>query len=195
MPGLIVGSLALFALGACPGDDGGEETTAAASTGVDTPATTTGNTSEATPGSSSGGGEGETSTGAAEGSSSDGADGSSSGGGPLCDPPVVGEWNACINEAGNIDNTMCNWMGTPDNMGFLTCLSSADIKGGNICTISGCEDTCDCFNPPTTGTAEVICAPILEGGDNACGLDCSAGQTCPDGMQCGNGLCFWPPAR
>lgn len=195
VPGLILCSLALLSLPACPGDDGGDtSTTVAASTGSDTPATTTGNTTEPAT-DSSGGGGGETSTGAAEGSSSDGADESSSGGGPLCDPPVVGEWNACIAEGGNIDNTLCNWMGSPDNNGFLTCLSSAKLKGGNICTISGCKDTCDCFNPPTTGTAEVVCAPILADGENACGLDCSSGQTCPDGMECSSGLCFWPPAE
>jgi len=134
------------------------------------------------------------STSAADSDSSSGGGDSSSGGGPLCDPPVVGEWNACIDRTGGIDNLLCNWMGHPDGTGFLTCLSSSEIKGGNICTIRDCVDACDCFDAPATGNAVVVCAPILAEGENACGLDCSGGETCPDGMECGGGLCFWPPA-
>ncbi len=188
-----MGLAVTVAASGCPGDDGGsaEETGVSTTTGSDsgTPMTSSGSTGPAT-GSSSG----EGSSGPATGSSSGVVDSSSSGGGPLCDPPVVGEWNACIDQAGGVDNTLCNWMGTPDNVGFLLCLNSSAIEGANVCTIQNCVDACDCFNPPTTGTAEVICAPILANGDNACGLDCSAGQTCPDGMECGDGLCFWPPA-
>jgi hypothetical protein len=109
---------------------------------------------------------------------------------------VVGEWNSCIGEDGEIDNTLCNWIGDPDGTGFLTCLSSPpkELDGGNVCTIRGCRDTCDCFDQPATGTAQVVCAEILSNGETACGLDCSSGETCPDGMECASGLCFWPPA-
>ncbi len=193
-----VGSvLALVGLGACPGDDGGSGTTATTTGPAMT--STEGPSTGAVEGSgSSSGGGGETSSGGGETSSSSGgmADGTSSGGGMACEPPVVGEWNACVDENGDIDNTLCNWLGDPDGTGFLTCLSAPpmDLDGGNVCTIRGCRDTCDCFDPPATGTAEVVCAAILGNGETACGLDCSRGQTCPDGMQCASGLCFWPPA-
>lgn len=188
-------------LAGCPGaDDTGEATSLGSSTGP-APTTTFIETS-------TGMGEGSGSSGPAASSSSSGApaessssgapaDGSSSsGGGMVCDPPVVGEWNACMDASGDIDNTLCNWVGDPDGTGFLTCLSAPpmDLDGGNICTIRDCRDTCDCFDPPATGTAEVVCAAILGDGGTACGLDCSSGQTCPDGMECASGLCFWPPA-
>ena len=115
-------------------------------------------------------------------------------GGNMCDPVIPGEFNACIDNAGGIDNTLCNWVGDPDANGFIGCLTSSMTKGANVCMISGCVDVCDCFAPPATGTAEVICDAILEDGGNACALDCSAGQTCPDGMECLGTICFWPPA-
>lgn len=188
--------LALVGLLGCPGgDDGGGETGAMMmSTGPE--ATSTGPLDITTSGfGSSEGSTGPGSTSEADSSSSGVAvDSSSSGGGPVCDPPVVGEWNACIDEGGDIDNTLCNWVGNPDGTGFLTCLSASELEGANVCIIRGCEDTCDCFDPPATGTAEVVCAEILAGGEMGCGLDCSRGQTCPDGMECAGGLCFWPPA-
>jgi hypothetical protein len=112
----------------------------------------------------------------------------------MCDPVIPGEWNACIDMDGNIDTTLCEWMGMGGQTGFIGCLTSSEMKGANSCFISGCRDVCDCFAPPSTGTAEVICDAILEGGDMGCGLDCSGGQTCPDGMDCIGTLCFWPPA-
>ncbi len=175
----------------CPGDDGSGETGSVSSTG--TMATSTGLANTSTGVGEESGSSGPGSTSAVEGSSSSAVDGSSSGG-PACDPPVVGEWNSCMDENGQIDNTQCNWIGNSDGTGFLTCLSASELEGGNVCIIRGCEDTCDCFNPPTTGTAEVVCAAILADGETACGLDCSSGQTCPDGMECAGGLCFWPPA-
>ncbi len=114
-------------------------------------------------------------------------------GGNLCDPIIPGEWNSCHDEQGQTDNTLCNWMGTGGATGFIGCLNSAMMDGSNVCFISGCVDTCDCFAPPTTGTAEVICAEILADGGMGCALDCSGGKTCPDGMVCQNDTCFWPP--
>jgi len=112
----------------------------------------------------------------------------------LCDPVIPGDWNSCHDAQGDVDNTLCNWMGTGGATGFIGCLTSSETKGANVCFISGCVDACDCFAPPTTGTAEVICGPILEGGENGCGLDCANGRSCPDGMECLGSLCFWPPA-
>lgn len=196
--GLMGVTLALVGLLGCPGgDDGTAETTGISPTTTGTPPTTTFiETSTGMMEDSGSSGPASTSGPASSSSGAVADSSSSSGGGPLCEPPVVGEWNACIDETGDIDNTLCNWMGHPDGTGFLTCLSAPpmELDGGNICTIRDCRDTCDCFDPPATGTAEVICAPILADGALACGLDCSSGQTCPDGMQCASGLCFWPPA-
>ena len=51
---------------------------------------------------------------------------------------------------------------------------------------------CDCFAPPATGDAVVTCAAVLQGGGTACVLSCGGGETCPDGMECLSGTCFWP---
>jgi hypothetical protein len=193
--GLVGVMLALAGLGGCPGgDDGTGETTGIGTTTTGTPPTTT--FIETSTGMAEGSGSsGPASSSGAE-SSSGAVDSSSSGGGPVCDPPVVGEWNSCIGANGQIDNTLCNWVGDPDGTGFLTCLSAPPKKldGGNVCIIRDCVDACDCFPPPATGTAEVVCAKILADGQTGCGLDCSSGQTCPDGMECASNLCFWPPA-
>lgn len=111
-----------------------------------------------------------------------------------CDPVVPGEWNACVDADGNIDNTLCNWMGTGGSTGFLSCLSASSNPDANVCFIRDCEDACDCFAPPPTGNAPVVCAEILADNGRGCALDCSEGQQCPDGMECLDGLCFHPPA-
>ena len=184
-------ALSLSLLPGCTGDDdGGDEgstpTSGNESTGSD-------DTSTGGAGSSSEGGAESSS----EGGSSDGMMDSSSGGstGPVntCDPVVPGEFNACVDDMGGVDNTLCNWVGNPDFTGMVSCLTSSKVEGANVCMISGCEDACDCFAPPATGTAEVVCADILEGGGMACALACDGGQTCPDGMECLSGLCFHNP--
>jgi hypothetical protein len=193
-------AIALFVLApslACgdkDGDDGGAEVTSV----------TIGMTSAATTGAESESGgmttttaatsSGEAGTGPADSSGSDDAPEGSSGGGNLCDPVVPGDWNACLDEMGNVDNTQCMWMGTGESVGFVGCLTSSMTEGANVCFIEGCRDACDCFAPPATGTAEPFCGEILEGGGVGCALDCSGGKTCPDGMECITDLCFWPPA-
>ena len=109
-----------------------------------------------------------------------------------CDPVIPGEWNSCVGDMGQIDNTLCNWMGVPDAVGFIGCLSSSSNEDANVCMITGCEDDCDCFAPPATGTAPVACADVLADGGFACVLTCDMGETCPDGMECIDGLCFHP---
>lgn len=63
-----------------------------------------------------------------------------------------------------------------------------------VCT-QRCEDTCECWAAPATGTAEVACTALVDGDPTkSCVLDCSSGQTCPDGMECLDPLqiCVWP---
>jgi len=113
---------------------------------------------------------------------------------PACDPPVVGGYNDCSPEIGKIDNKLCMWIGSGASVGIVSCLSSAELADAVTCTIIGCEDDCDCFDPPATGTALSTCRPMATSkGESACLLDCSAGKTCPDGMQCSNDTCFWAP--
>jgi hypothetical protein len=113
---------------------------------------------------------------------------------PGCDPPVVGNYYDCTPEVGKVDNKLCMWIGTGQSVGVVSCLSSSEIDDAVTCTIIGCVDDCDCFDPPPTGTALSTCRLMATSkGENACVLDCSAGKTCPDGMQCSNDICFWPP--
>jgi len=194
MTRLAVGCVVLALLGACDDDDGGGETTVGG-TGVAT-STSGGGSSSTTDDSTTSTGAAESSSGGGDSSSTSGAGGeSSSTGNPnACDPVVPGEYNACIDENGSIDNTLCNWMGAGGSTGFVGCLTSSSTKGANVCMISDCEDDCDCFAAPATGNAVVECAEVLEGGGRACVLNCSNGEDCPDGMSCEGGLCFHLPA-
>lgn len=144
-----------------------------------------------TGGSSSTGAEGSSSTsGVAESGSTGSAEGSSSTGNPIaCDPPVVGEYNACFDENGNSTPVLCNYMGTGASVGTVGCLSG-QTEGSNVCMIRDCVEDCDCFNPPATGNAPSVCRETLKGGGTACVLACDEGQICPDEMTCDGGLCF-----
>ena len=211
---LTLGSLALTL--ACPSDDdddGADTQTSDPSSSTTAPSESSSGPAESSTGAESSSGAAESSSGAAESSSGalcpidaecqDDAQCPGGGmcldciciGGNQCDPIVVGEWNACVGKDGNTDNTLCNYMGTGGSNGFIGCLSSSSVEGSNVCFISDCVDACDCFAPPATGTAEPVCAAILEGGGMGCALDCSAGKTCPDGMECQTDICFWPAAK
>lgn len=139
-------------------------------------------------------GTAETASAAETGGTGSGAGTGSSGGatsqGPdVCPSRAIGEWNAC-HVGPKVDNSLCNWTAS-DKAGVVSCLSPAG-GGLNVCGIEGCAEDCDCFAPPATGTAVVTCAPILGDGGKACALYCAGGQTCPDGMQCRSGYCYWP---
>jgi Cleaved Adhesin Domain len=72
----------------------------------------------------------------------------------------------------------------------LVCLSDAGMTLG-WCGTLNCADDVPCQPPPGTGDAPAICAP-LDAMTNACALDCSMGQTCPDGMVCfDSAFCVW----
>ncbi len=59
------------------------------------------------------------------------------------------------------------------------------------CSVTGCLGDAECQPPPPTGDAPAICTPINDTTD-ACLLDCSLGQTCPDGMVCfSSAVCGW----
>jgi hypothetical protein len=45
---------------------------------------------------------------------------------------------------------------------------------------------------PLTGDAVPSCRVVFGGGGTACVLYCANGQTCPDGMACASGYCYWP---
>ncbi|MCR9159243.1 MAG: hypothetical protein ACE37F_09005 [Nannocystaceae bacterium] len=200
MTRLALGCVALLVLGACD-DEGGDDSgtsvgaTSGASSTTDDASTSAGptTTGESTGAQSTTSGEAGSSSSDGPGDSSSGGGGSSTGNPNACDPQVPGEWNACIDENGSTDNTLCNWMGLSGPSGFIGCLTSSQTKGANVCMISGCEDVCDCFAAPETGDAVVECAEVLEGGGRACVLNCSNGEACPDGMSCEGGLCFHLP--
>jgi hypothetical protein len=62
-----------------------------------------------------------------------------------------------------------------------------------VCSQGGCAIPADCESiEPATGDALVTCADPGGAGANMCYLDCSGGETCPDGMACTNdSLCAW----
>src|SRR5688572_19220815 len=56
----------------------------------------------------------------------------------------------------------------------------------------GCMDVSQFPTPPGPGSTVRPCAQIVYGSDNACYLDCSSGETCPDGMVWfGEVACAW----
>ncbi len=92
----------------------------------------------------------------------------------MSDVPVEPQYGDCIN--GNVCEvpTQC-------------------INGGDFgwCGTVNCADDTPCQPPPATGDAPAVCLPINDMTD-ACVLDCSMGQTCPDGMICANDqFCAW----
>ncbi len=103
-------------------------------------------------------------------------------------PPGDG-YGDCINNPGSCQP------------GEDTCLDDGAMPpGAGACSQSGCADAGDCLAAPATGDAVVACEDLGDG--NTCYLDCSMGETCPDGMVCtdvGMGMttgqaCLWPGA-
>lgn len=97
------------------------------------------------------------------------------------DPAPAGTWADCANGG----------LGACDSPSAL-CLGD-DTAGVAVCAFQDCVTDCDCPAAPATGNALVACGPIVaDSDDNACFLSCSAGQTCPDGMQCFmDFICMW----
>ena len=135
-------------------------------------------------------GDTDTGTGTDTDAGTDTEDSSTSGLPNLCETNAIGEWNAC-KKGPLIDNSKCNWEDDGVSAGEITCISPSS-GGGNVCSIEQCEDACDCFAQPLTGTAPVVCAPVLNDNVKGCVLDCGSDQICPDGMECFSGYCYWP---
>ena len=82
--------------------------------------------------------------------------------------------------------------GTECPIGDLCIVDDTMAPTFGVCSDQGCVTPADCPVAPPTGNAPVTCELITTGA-NDCFLECSAGQTCPDGMQCfSNFLCMWP---
>ncbi len=109
-----------------------------------------------------------------------------------CPGRPSGAYNACEDANGLTNNKLCGWTadGGPQS---VTCLGPQS-GGFNVCALDDCVDDCDCFAPPTTGTAIAGCRAVYGDGGKACVLYCLNGQVCPDGMQClpDYGYCYWP---
>jgi hypothetical protein len=105
-----------------------------------------------------------------------------------CPNAPDGSYNDCVNGAECDGNDGTCISDDPEDPSF------------GICSLR-CEDDCDCFRDPGDGDAHSICAPILDGEEKACALDCSGGESCPPGAYCydGLGICVFglegPPVR
>jgi hypothetical protein len=61
------------------------------------------------------------------------------------------------------------------------------------CSEQNCMFDGEC-TVPATGDAEPVCADVNLDGVTDCYLDCSGGETCPDGMICVQDFaCLWEP--
>ncbi|HEY0136851.1 MAG TPA: hypothetical protein VGB85_22370 [Nannocystis sp.] len=126
-------------------------------------------------------------TGTTTGTTGEPTSGTTAADGCASHPP--GDWAAC-QKGGLTDNSLCGWMEGSGN-GMITCLSPQS-GSFNVCGIRDCVDDCDCFAAPLTGDAVPSCRVVFGGGGTACVLYCANGQTCPDGMECSSGYCYWP---
>ena len=94
--------------------------------------------------------------------------------------PASTGYGDCINNVGCANgNEGCIVDAEPPNLGFCT---------------SSCTSVDDCNPIPDTGDAPAVCMDLTGDDMGECYLDCSGGQTCPDGMVCGLDLfCAWEP--
>lgn len=115
------------------------------------------------------------------GSSSEGSSGSSSGGSTTGDPPAMEGYGDCAN---NDEAVAC--------LADEICIG--DGTGNAVCLEQDCADAGDCA-VPATGDSIATCLDVTGDGTNDCYLDCSMGETCPDGMICVlDFVCIWEQA-
>ena len=138
--------------------------------------TTTGVPETTTSGDSTTEGSTGGSTDASTGATTEGSTGGSTTG----DPPAMDGYGDCAN-----------------NDPALVCLADEECVGdgtGNaVCLEQGCADAGDCALP-ATGDSIATCLDVTGDGVTDCYLDCSMGETCPDGMVCVlDFVCIWEP--
>lgn len=103
---------------------------------------------------------------------------------PACND-VPGNYADCLGAGNVVDTSGCG--------GANNCITGGDPVIAGVCSVTPCVDTCDCPAAPATGNAPVACDAITGGAAQFCYLDCSAGQSCPNGMVCFADLaCVWP---
>jgi hypothetical protein len=103
----------------------------------------------------------------------------------------------CVAPAGVYGNCIAGGEAACQAEGQTLCpTDNLDNPSLGVCA-KRCDDVCDCWAAPGTGDAGVACVSLVEGDPNkTCVLDCSGGETCPDGMECLDSLsiCVWPGA-
>ncbi len=103
---------------------------------------------------------------------------------PACND-VPGNYGDCLGPGNAVDTSGCG--------GANNCITAGNPVIAGVCSVTPCTDTCDCPSAPAGGNAPVACDAITGGAANFCFLDCSAGQSCPNGMTCfGDLACVWP---
>lgn len=167
-------------------DTTGTGETATTGTGGSGDSSSTGAPDTSTTDGSSTGGSSSSDGGTTSGSSgsSGGSGGSTTGG---CVPSGAGNYADCLAEDQTISNAVCA-------NAAATCIVN-DVANPFIgaCAVQNCVDACGCPPHPGTGTAPVTCEDLTGDALPECWLDCSGGDTCPDGMQCwADTLCLWP---
>jgi hypothetical protein len=173
----------ILGVGACPGGDdettttltGGSTMMTGSTGGATEPAATEPALTEPTTGTAS---SAESGSGSADATGAD-----------VCASRPAGGWNDCAPN-GMIDNDLCGYVAN-GAAGEVSCLSPTNGPYG-VCGIRDCVDDCDCWAPPATGDAIATCTVVFGGGGKGCVLYCVNGQTCPDGMECVSGTCYWP---
>lgn len=96
----------------------------------------------------------------------------------------MGSYGYCLSDYGGFDTTAQCGAGN-------LCIYWGNPIGQTACSTQSCTTACDCPAPPATGNAIVTCGQLTEAmTPNDCYLDCSNGETCPDGTTCnGGGVC------
>jgi hypothetical protein len=173
---------ATFCLTACQDDDLQANTDGLTTGDDESTSTTTTTTTTSTPPTSTTETSGDvdpTTTTTTSSTSTGEPDDSSSG-----DPPdrTTGEPDVCTDQPeGTYKDCLAGEMCDGDSLGCI--VDDVNNPSLGICSLS-CQDDCDCFADPGDGNAASRCLPLLEGGEKACALDCSGGESCPSGTVC-----------
>ncbi len=188
----------VLTLSACPGDDaGGSGSTTAAtgdSTGTDGgPATNTNTNTNATTSAtgdsgtvdSTGPGPSDSSSTSEPGCVPECLEGQSCVNGICIGDPVTtgqmcpmwgeGNYDECLLEDGGVDPTLC---GAP----AICIVDNTQNPTIGVCSVNGCNDFCDCPQPPSGGTA--ACEDLTGDMMANCHLTCEGEAECPDGYIC-----------